>query len=93
MSGEVWTQLYDRLAQLVSSTAPRWCSSNTRDSERIARHLSERLGEQHVTRPRSMAKNRGWTGGALKRGELRALCHRVAGAPHDIHRRDDLENV
>jgi len=76
MSGEVWTQLYDRLAQLVSEHRTTLVFVNTRrQAERIARHLSERLGEQHVTAHHgSMAKESRLDAEArLKRGELRAL--------------------
>src|SRR6202011_3465595 len=58
MSGEVWTQIHDRLAQLVSEHRTTLVFVNTRrQAERIARHLSERLGDQHVTAHHgSMAK-------------------------------------
>ena len=50
MSGEVWTQLYDRLAQLVSEHRTTLVFVNTRrQAERLARHLAERLGEAQVT--------------------------------------------
>ena len=50
MSGEVWTQIYDRLAQLVGEHRTTLVFVNTRrQAERVARHLSERLGEEHVT--------------------------------------------
>jgi ATP-dependent Lhr-like helicase len=76
MSGEVWTQLYERLAQLVSEHRTTLVFVNTRrQAERIARHLSERLGEQHVTAHHgSMAReSRLDAEERLKRGELRAL--------------------
>src|SRR5437762_255598 len=76
MSGEVWTQIYDRLAELVSEHRTTLVFVNTRrQAERIARHLSERLGEQHVTAHHgSMAKeSRLSAESRLKRGELRAL--------------------
>src|SRR5208282_3529157 len=76
MSGEVWTQLYDRLAQLVREHRTTLVFVNTRrQAERIARHLSERLGEEHVTAHHgSMAKESRLEAEArLKRGELRAL--------------------
>ena len=44
MSNEVWTQIYDRLAQLVREHKTTLIFVNTRRlSERICRHLSERL--------------------------------------------------
>jgi ATP-dependent Lhr-like helicase len=76
MSGEVWTQLYDRLAELVREHRTTLVFVNTRrQAERIARHLSERLGEEHVTAHHgSMAKESRLDAEArLKRGELRAL--------------------
>jgi ATP-dependent Lhr-like helicase len=76
MSGEVWVQLYDRLAQLVSEHRTTLVFVNTRrQAERIARHLAERVGEQHVTAHHgSMAKeSRLDAETRLKRGELRAL--------------------
>src|SRR5205807_500875 len=76
MSGEVWTQIYDRLAELVSEHRTTLVFVNTRrQAERVARHLSERLGEQHVTAHHgSMAKeSRLSAESRLKRGELRAL--------------------
>src|SRR5438874_4822387 len=76
MSGEVWTQIYDRLAELVSEHRTTLVFVNTRrQAERIARHLSERLGEQHVTAHHgSMAKeSRLSAESRLKNGELKAL--------------------
>ncbi|HEX4649747.1 MAG TPA: DEAD/DEAH box helicase [Steroidobacteraceae bacterium] len=76
MSGEVWTQIYDRLAQLVGEHRTTLVFVNTRrQAERIARHLSERLGDEHVTAHHgSMAKeSRLSAESRLKRGELRAL--------------------
>ena len=49
MSGEVWTQVYDRLAELVREHRTTLVFVNTRSlAERVARHLSERLGEENV---------------------------------------------
>jgi ATP-dependent Lhr-like helicase len=76
MSGEVWTQIYDRLAQLVSEHRTTLVFVNTRrQAERLARHLSERLGEAYVTAHHgSMAKeSRLRAEQRLKAGELRAL--------------------
>jgi ATP-dependent helicase Lhr and Lhr-like helicase len=76
MSGEVWAQLYDRLAQLVNEHRTTLVFVNTRrQAERLARHLSERLGPEHVTAHHgSMAKESRLDAEArLKRGELRAL--------------------
>ncbi len=76
MSGEVWTLVYDRLAQLVSEHRTTLVFVNTRrQAERIARHLAERLGAELVTAHHgSMAKESRLNAETrLKRGELRAL--------------------
>jgi ATP-dependent Lhr-like helicase len=76
MSGDVWKETYDRLAELVSEHRTTLVFVNTRrQSERIARHLSERLGAEHVAAHHgSMAKeSRLEAEKRLKRGELRAL--------------------
>ncbi|MEQ6341387.1 MAG: DEAD/DEAH box helicase [Gammaproteobacteria bacterium] len=49
MSGEVWQQVYDRLAALSQAHRTTLIFVNTRRmAERVTRHLSERLGEEHV---------------------------------------------
>ncbi|HEY2806075.1 MAG TPA: DEAD/DEAH box helicase [Gemmatimonadales bacterium] len=49
MAGEVWMELYDRLASLVREHRTTLVFSNTRRMvERVARHLAERLGEEDV---------------------------------------------
>ena len=76
MSGEVWTQVYDRLAELVSEHRTTLVFVNTRrQAERLARHLSERLPAGQVTAHHgSMARESRLDAEArLKRGELRAL--------------------
>ena len=76
MSGEVWTQVYDRLAELISEHRTTLVFVNTRrHAERLARHLSERIGEDNVTAHHgSMAKElRLDAESRLKRGELKAL--------------------
>jgi ATP-dependent helicase Lhr and Lhr-like helicase len=76
MSGEVWEQLYDRLAELIREHRTTLVFVNTRrQAERIARHLSERLSPQEVTAHHgSMAKESRLSAETrLKRGELRAL--------------------
>ena len=76
MSGDVWTQVYDRLAQLAGEHRTTLIFVNTRrHSERIARHLSERLGETQVAAHHgSLAKElRLAAESRLKRGELKAL--------------------
>ncbi len=76
MSHEVWSEVYDRLAELASSHRTTLIFVNTRRlAERAAKALAERLGEAYVDthhgslsrRHRLRAEQR------LKQGELRAL--------------------
>jgi ATP-dependent Lhr-like helicase len=76
LSQEVWHQYYDRLAALVGAHRTTLVFVNTRRlAERVARHLTERLGEDAVTahhgslskEKRLDAENR------LKAGALKAL--------------------
>ena len=76
MSAEVWQQVYDRLARLIEAHRTTLVFVNTRRmAERVARQLSERLGEQAVTAHHgSMAKEQRLSAEQrLKRGELKAL--------------------
>ncbi len=76
MSGEVWTQVYDRLAQLVAEHRTTLVFVNTRRMvERVARQLSERIGEEHVAAHHgSLSKERRLDAEQrLKRGELKVL--------------------
>jgi ATP-dependent helicase Lhr and Lhr-like helicase len=76
MSNEVWTQVYDRLAELISEHRTTLVFVNTRRlAERAARHLSERVGKELVTAHHgSLAKElRMDAEHRLKRGELKAL--------------------
>ncbi|MEA3174124.1 MAG: ATP-dependent helicase Lhr and Lhr-like helicase, partial [Gammaproteobacteria bacterium] len=76
MSGEVWTQVYDRLAQLVLEHRTTLVFVNTRRLvERVARHLSERVGEENVAAHHgSLSKERRLNAEQrLKRGELKVL--------------------
>ncbi len=76
MSAEVWQQVYDRLMRLVEAHRTTLVFVNTRRmAERVARQLSERLGEQAVTAHHgSMAKEHRLSAEQrLKRGELKAL--------------------
>jgi ATP-dependent helicase Lhr and Lhr-like helicase len=76
MSGEVWTEVYDRLAALVLEHRTTLVFVNTRRLvERIARHLSERLGEANVAAHHgSLSKERRLQAEQrLKRGELKVL--------------------
>ncbi len=76
MSNEVWTEVYDRLAELIKAHRTTLVFVNTRRlSERVARALTERLGESAVaphhgslSKERRLAAER-----KLKRGELKAM--------------------
>ena len=76
MSNEVWTQVYARLTELIAEHRTTLVFVNTRRmAERIARELTDRLGEAAVTAHHgSMAKElRLSAEQRLKRGELKAL--------------------
>ncbi|MDB5987960.1 MAG: box helicase [Nevskia sp.] len=76
MSNEVWGELYDRLAELIRQHRTTLIFVNQRRiAERAARHLAERLGEEHVTAHHgSLAKeHRLKAEQRLKAGELKAL--------------------
>ena len=76
MSGEVWQEVYDRIAQLVQAHRTTLIFVNTRRlAERVTRQLSERLGAELVTAHHgSLAKEKRFDAEQrLKAGELRAL--------------------
>ena len=76
MSKEVWTEVYARLTELIEQHRTTLVFVNTRRmAERIARELTDRLGERAVTAHHgSMAKElRLSAEQRLKRGELKAL--------------------
>ena len=76
MSAEVWQQVYDRLARLIEAHRSTLVFVNTRRlAERVARELSERLGERAITAHHgSLAKEQRLSAEQrLKGGELRAL--------------------
>ena len=76
MSGEVWQQVYARLAELTREHRTTLVFVNTRRmAERVARHLSELIGKDVVTAHHgSLAKERRLQAEQrLKNGELRAL--------------------
>ena len=76
MAGEVWKEIYDRLAELIRAHRTTLVFVNTRRlAERVARHLAERLGEEAVTAHHgSLAKEvRLDAEERLKTGRLRAL--------------------
>jgi ATP-dependent Lhr-like helicase len=76
MSHEVWSQVYDRLAELVETHRTTLIFVNTRRlAERATRQLSERIGEAHIAAHHgSLAKEaRLDAEQRLKRGELKVL--------------------
>jgi ATP-dependent helicase Lhr and Lhr-like helicase len=76
MSGEVWTLVYDRLAELIREHRTTLVFVNTRRlAERVARHLSERLDAENVAAHHgSLSKDRRLDAEQrLKRGELKVL--------------------
>jgi len=76
MSGEVWESVYDRLATLILEHRTTLVFVNTRRLvERIARHLSQRIGQEHVAAHHgSLSKERRLHAEQrLKRGELKVL--------------------
>lgn len=76
MATEVWTETYDRLAELVNEHRTTLIFVNQRrQAERVARHLAERIGEDFVTAHHgSLAKeHRLDAEQRLKAGQLKAL--------------------
>lgn len=76
MAHETWAEVYDRLAILVREHATTLIFVNTRRlAERLAKHLSERLGEAAVTAHHgSLSRaHRLEAEQALKGGQLKAL--------------------
>ncbi len=76
MSNEVWEQVYDRLVNLIEEHRTTLIFVNTRRmAERVAHHLSERLGDTNVTAHHgSMSRDQRLDAEQrLKHGTLRAL--------------------
>ncbi|HUR42267.1 MAG TPA: DEAD/DEAH box helicase [Verrucomicrobiae bacterium] len=76
MSHEVWAEVYDKLAELVRQHRTTLIFVNQRKmAERVARHVGERIGEEHVTAHHgSLAReHRLKAEQRLKGGELKAL--------------------
>jgi ATP-dependent Lhr-like helicase len=76
MSNEVWTEVYQRLADLIEAHRTTLVFVNTRRmAERVTHHLAERLGQDKVTSHHGSlsAKLRLDAENRLKRGELKAL--------------------
>ena len=76
MAGEVWDEIYDRLAELIRAHQTTLVFVNTRRlAERLSRHLAERIGEDAVTAHHgSLSKEtRLDAEERLKAGKLKAL--------------------
>src|SRR5215207_8815013 len=76
MSGEVWEEVYDRLAQLIRQHHTTLVFVNTRRlAERVSRHLGERLGDENIAAHHgSLAREQRLAAEQrLKNGELSAL--------------------
>jgi ATP-dependent Lhr-like helicase len=76
MSNEVWTEVYQRLAELIEGHRTTLVFVNTRRmAERVTHHLCQKLGGNQVTSHHGSlsAKLRLEAESRLKRGELRAL--------------------
>ncbi|MEX2125689.1 MAG: DEAD/DEAH box helicase [Woeseia sp.] len=76
MANEVWSELYDQLAELVQAHRTTLIfANNRRQCERVARHLAERIGEDGVTSHHGSLsrKHRLDAEVRLKAGKLRAL--------------------
>src|SRR2546429_5442820 len=76
MAGEVWEEIYERLAQLIAEHRTTLVFVNTRKlCERLAMHLSERLGAEHVTSHHgSLSKEKRLEAESrLKAGQLKCL--------------------
>jgi ATP-dependent Lhr-like helicase len=75
MAHEVWEEYYDRLAELIQEHTTTLVFVNTRRlAERVARHLTERLGEAVTAHHGSLSKDtRLAAEERLKTGRLKAL--------------------
>ncbi|HEY3040972.1 MAG TPA: DEAD/DEAH box helicase [Pyrinomonadaceae bacterium] len=76
MSGEVWEEVYDRLAQLIRQHKTTLVFVNTRRlAERVSRHLGERIGDENIAAHHgSLAREQRLAAEQrLKAGELSAL--------------------
>ncbi len=76
MSAEVWSEVYDRLAELINEHRTTLVFVNTRRmAERVARFLGERIGEENVTSHHgSLSRDRRFSAEQrLRAGELKAL--------------------
>ena len=91
MSAEVWQQVYDRLARLIEAHRTTLVFVNTRRmAERVARQLSERLGEaggHRASRQHGEGAPAGRRAAAEARRAEGAGGDRVAGTRHRHRRR------
>ncbi|HUP02184.1 MAG TPA: helicase-related protein [Gemmatimonadota bacterium] len=75
-SGEMWDEIYDRLAELIEANRTTLVFVNTRRlAERTVHHLSKRIGEERITSHHgSLSRTRRLDAEErLKAGELKAL--------------------
>jgi ATP-dependent Lhr-like helicase len=86
MAHEVWSEYYDRLAELAQAHRTTLVFVNTRKlAERVARHLSERLGEEHVATHHGSLSKESRLDAETRLKAAGSAClgrHRVAGARH-----------
>jgi ATP-dependent Lhr-like helicase len=76
MSGDVWNEVYDRVAELAQEHRTTLVFANTRRMvERVTRHLAERIGEERIAAHHgSLAKERRFDAEQrLKAGKLKVL--------------------
>ncbi|HSS20677.1 MAG TPA: DEAD/DEAH box helicase [Pyrinomonadaceae bacterium] len=76
LSGDVWEEVYDRLAQLIRQHKTTLVFVNTRRlAERVTRHLGERIGDENIAAHHgSLAREQRLAAEQrLKAGELSAL--------------------
>ncbi|MGH9881945.1 MAG: DEAD/DEAH box helicase, partial [Pyrinomonadaceae bacterium] len=76
ISGEVWEEIYDRIALLIREHRTTLVFVNTRRlAERVARHLGERIGDENIAAHHgSLAREQRLAAEQrLKAGELNAL--------------------
>ena len=76
MSGEVWNETYDRLAEHIRNHRTTLVFVNTRRlAERVTRHIAERIGDEYVTSHHgSLAREQRFRSEQrLKSGSLKAL--------------------
>ena len=87
-SAEQWSEIYDRIAELIAEHRTTLVFVNTRRlAERVAHNLAQRIGEEHVAAHHgSLSRDRRLrTEQRLKDGEMRAIVAKpLAGATATI---------